>query len=83
MIASLACMQLVEEGKLHRDNGDELEGLVSNFRELHVLQKDGKLVPNNWRIYTHAAQLHWYVGSTSLSSGLSPIIDSLFGIHHF
>lgn len=44
-----------EGGKLHLDTGDELEGLVPDSRELQVLQKDGKLVPKNRRIFTHAA----------------------------
>ncbi|KAH6642088.1 beta-lactamase/transpeptidase-like protein [Boeremia exigua] len=50
MIAGLACMQLVEQGKLHLDDGDEIEQLIPEFRELRVLQKDGKLVPKNKKI---------------------------------
>lgn len=50
MIAGLACMQLVEKGKLHLDNGDELEGLIPEFKELQVLQKDGRLVQKNKKI---------------------------------
>ncbi|KAL1598465.1 hypothetical protein SLS59_006749 [Nothophoma quercina] len=50
MIAGLACMQLVEQGKLHLDDGDEIEKLIPEFKDLQVLQKDGKLVPKNKKI---------------------------------
>lgn len=50
MIAGLACMQLVERGKLHLDDGDEIENLIPEFKNLQVLQKDGKLVPKNKKI---------------------------------
>lgn len=50
MIAGLACMQLVEQGKLHLDDGDEIEKLIPEFEGLQVLQKDGKLVPKNKKI---------------------------------
>lgn len=50
MIAGLACMQLVEQGKLHLDDGDEIEKLLPEFKDLKVLQKDGKLVDKNKKI---------------------------------
>lgn len=50
MIAGLACMQLVEQGKLHLDDGDEIEGLIPELRDLQVLQEGGKLVPKNKKI---------------------------------
>ncbi|KAH7083687.1 beta-lactamase/transpeptidase-like protein [Paraphoma chrysanthemicola] len=50
MIAGIACMQLVEQGKLHLDDGDEIEKLIPELKELKVLQKDGKLVDKNKKI---------------------------------
>lgn len=50
MIAGLACMQLVEQGKLHLDDGEEIEKLIPEFKGLQVLQRDGKLVPKNKKI---------------------------------
>lgn len=50
MIAGIACMQLVEQGKLHLDDGDEIERLIPEFKDLQVLQEDGNLVPKNKKI---------------------------------
>lgn len=50
MIAGLACMQLVEQGKLHLDDGDETERLVPELKATKVLQKDGTLVEKNKKI---------------------------------
>jgi CubicO group peptidase (beta-lactamase class C family) len=50
MIVGIACMQLVEQGKLHLDDGDEIERLIPELKELKVLQKDGKLVDKNKKI---------------------------------
>jgi CubicO group peptidase (beta-lactamase class C family) len=50
MIAGVACMQLVEQGKLHLDDGDEVEKLVPELKDIKVLQKDGKLVQKNKKI---------------------------------
>lgn len=50
MVVGLACMQLVEQGKLQLDDGDETEKLIPELQDLQVLQKDGKLVPKNKKI---------------------------------
>jgi len=50
MIAGLACMQLVEQGQLQLDDGDELERLVPELKETKVLQKDGSLVDKKRKI---------------------------------
>ena len=50
MIAGLACMQLVEQGKLHLDDGDEMETLVPELKETKVLQKDGSLAEKKGKI---------------------------------
>lgn len=50
MIAGLACMQLVEQGKLHLDDGEEIEKLLPELKDLKVLQKDGTLVEKKRKI---------------------------------
>ncbi|KAL6709166.1 hypothetical protein ACN47E_001982 [Coniothyrium glycines] len=50
MIAGLACMQLVEQGKLHLDDGDEIEKLLPELKDIKVLQRDGKMVEKNKKI---------------------------------
>jgi CubicO group peptidase (beta-lactamase class C family) len=50
MIAGIAVMQLVEQGKLHLDDGDEIEKLIPELKNVKVLQKDGKLVEKNKKI---------------------------------
>jgi CubicO group peptidase (beta-lactamase class C family) len=50
MITGIACMQLVEQEKLHLDDGDELERLIPELEDTHVLTKDGQLVSKNKKI---------------------------------
>lgn len=44
MITGLACMQLVEQGKLSLDDAAQTEKLCPELKDLQVLQPDGKLV---------------------------------------
>jgi CubicO group peptidase (beta-lactamase class C family) len=44
MITGLACMQLVERGKLSLDDAAQTEKLCPELKDLQVLQPDGKLV---------------------------------------
>lgn len=57
-IAGLARMQLGEKGKLHLDDGDEIEKLIPEFKNLRVLQKDGELVPKNKKITMRMLHVH-------------------------
>lgn len=50
MVTGIACMQLVEQGKLHLDDGEQTEKLVPELKDIKVLQKDGKLVEKNKKI---------------------------------
>jgi CubicO group peptidase (beta-lactamase class C family) len=45
MITGLACMQLVEQGKLKLDDADQLEDLCPELKTVQVLKKDGTLEP--------------------------------------
>jgi CubicO group peptidase (beta-lactamase class C family) len=44
MISGLACMQLVEQGKLTLDNSDLVEKYCPELKAVKVLQDDGSLV---------------------------------------
>ena len=45
LITGIACMQLVEQGKLSLDDAAQTEGLCPEIKDLQVLQSDGELVP--------------------------------------
>lgn len=66
MIAGIACMQLVEQGKLHLDDGDKIEKLLPEFKDLKVIQKDGKIVPKNKQITLRMLLTHTGMFSLSL-----------------
>lgn len=65
MIAGIACMQLVEQGKLHLDDGDEIERLLPELKDLKVIQKDGKIVQKNKQMTLRMLLTH--TGTSSLS----------------
>jgi CubicO group peptidase (beta-lactamase class C family) len=44
MITGVACMQLVEQGKLKLDDVESVEKLCPELKKVQVLQEDGKLV---------------------------------------
>ncbi|KIX92487.1 uncharacterized protein Z520_11807 [Fonsecaea multimorphosa CBS 102226] len=45
MITGVACMQLVEQGKLSLDDANQVAQLCPEIKNLSVLQPDGKLIP--------------------------------------
>lgn len=47
MLAGIACMQLVEKGVLKLDDGEHLEGLCPELKDLLVLKKDGTTEKKN------------------------------------
>ncbi|EEH39653.1 beta-lactamase family protein [Paracoccidioides lutzii Pb01] len=44
MITGIACMQLVEQGKLSLDDAEQVEGICPELKDLKVVQKDGSFV---------------------------------------
>lgn len=44
LITGIACMQLVEQGRISLDDSDETERICPELKDLKVLEKDGKLV---------------------------------------
>ncbi|KAH6603718.1 hypothetical protein Trco_008493 [Trichoderma cornu-damae] len=50
MLTGLACMQLVEQGTLRLDDGDHLESLLPEFKEVKVLREDGTYEAKNKKI---------------------------------
>ncbi|KAG9384028.1 Beta-lactamase family protein [Pyrenophora tritici-repentis] len=86
MIAGLACMQLVEQGKLHLDDGDETERLVPELKDVKVLQKDGSLVEKNKKItlrmlLTHTAGFGYSFFNEDLRNYSHPIGFDEFSGH--
>lgn len=66
MITGVACMQLVEKGKLALDDAELTEKLCPELKEVQVLQKDGKLVPKKRGItlrmlLSHTGKRHCWV----------------------
>jgi CubicO group peptidase (beta-lactamase class C family) len=69
MITGIACMQLVEKGELRLDDGEELEKLIPELKEIRVL-KDGGLVARERKItlrmlLTHTCMLLRYCCSAT------------------
>lgn len=50
MLTGLACMQLVEKGALNLDDGDSLENIVPELKEVQVLREDGTCEKKNKKI---------------------------------
>jgi CubicO group peptidase (beta-lactamase class C family) len=50
MVAGIAVMQLVEKGLLKLDDGEQLEKLCPELKDIKVLQDDGTLVEKNKKI---------------------------------
>jgi CubicO group peptidase (beta-lactamase class C family) len=50
MLTGIACMQLVEQGALKLDDGNHLENLVPEFKEVKVLREDGTYETKNKKI---------------------------------
>lgn len=50
LIVGIACLQLVEQGKLALDDSHQLEGLCPELKSVKVLQDDGTLVEKKRRI---------------------------------
>jgi len=50
MVAGIAVMQLVEKGVLNLDDGEQLEKLLPELKDIKVLQEDGTLVEKNKKI---------------------------------
>jgi CubicO group peptidase (beta-lactamase class C family) len=73
MITGIACMQLVEQGKLHLDDGDELEKLVPEIATIQVLEKDGTLVSKTRKITLRMLLTH--TGRFNNSSNFVTLAD--------
>lgn len=83
MIVGVACMQLVEQGKLHLDNGDELEKLCPELRDVKVLQRDGSLAEKNKQITLRMLLSHTGMFSSFCDSTTFSNISAGFGYTFF
>lgn len=70
MIAGIAVMQLVEQNKLHLDDGEEMERLVPELKKTKVLGKDGKLVEKNKKITLRMLLTHTGMSLQLFTDGL-------------
>ncbi|KAL7935916.1 beta-lactamase/transpeptidase-like protein [Trichoderma chlorosporum] len=50
MLTGVACMQLVEQGALKLDDGDQLENVLPELKDVKVLREDGSLESKNKKI---------------------------------
>ena len=50
LVTAIACMQLVEQGRLSLDDGDQLERLCPELKDIGVLQADGSLASKDNKI---------------------------------
>jgi len=84
MVTGIACMQLVEQEKLHLDDGDELERLIPELKDIHVLTKVGQLVPKKNKITLRMLLAHTGMyPKPSASIGFGLIVHSWFRVHLF
>lgn len=68
MIVGIACMQLVETGKISLDDANQLESLCPELKDVKVLQNDGTLVPKKHPITLRMLLTH--TGDPSTSDGI-------------
>jgi CubicO group peptidase (beta-lactamase class C family) len=64
LVTAIACMQLVEQGKLALDDGDQLETLCPYLRSVQVVELDGSRVDKCQKITLRMLLTH---------TGTSPI----------
>ncbi|KAJ4984867.1 beta-lactamase [Stagonosporopsis vannaccii] len=71
MIAGLACMQLVEKGKLHLDDREAIESLIPEFKESQVLQKRWKVLFQPGEGWEYGVHFHFAGIALERATGLS------------
>jgi len=86
MITGIACMQLVEQGKLSLDDAAQTEKLCPELKDLQVLQPDGKLVAKKGGItlrmlLSHTAGFGYTFFHTGLRDHSKPIGYDEFSGH--
>ena len=65
LVTSIACMQLVEQGKLGLDDADHVEELCPELKGIGVIENDGSLVNNKRRITLRMLLTHTGESNTS------------------
>ncbi|KAM5483761.1 hypothetical protein McanCB56680_002863 [Microsporum canis] len=89
MVTGLACMQLVERGKLSLDDVEAVERLCPELKEVKVLQDDGTFVPKKRDHSSHASlsyRLTRYIagfGYSSLNKKLAGFKENICNIEQF
>ncbi|KAI9733618.1 MAG: hypothetical protein M1834_003220 [Cirrosporium novae-zelandiae] len=88
MIVGIACMQLVEQGKLALDDGEQVEKLCPELKAVKVLQDDGTLVEKKRSItlrmlLTHTAGFGYTFFHDNLRDYSKPISYDEFSGHMY
>ncbi|EXJ79961.1 beta-lactamase [Capronia epimyces CBS 606.96] len=87
MITGVACMQLVEQGKLSLDDADQVEKLAPELKAVQVYE-NGKLVPKKKRItlrmlLSHTAGFGYSFFDGRLNDWAGPLgLDEFSGSYH-
>ncbi|RYC78640.1 hypothetical protein BFJ63_vAg18487 [Fusarium oxysporum f. sp. narcissi] len=85
VVTGIACMQLVEQGILKLDDGDHLEGLCPELKNLKVLRPDGTFENKKWPItlrmlLTHTSGFGYTFSNERLRDWALPVgIDEFSG----
>ncbi|OJJ35374.1 hypothetical protein ASPWEDRAFT_40575 [Aspergillus wentii DTO 134E9] len=84
MITGIACMQLVEQGRLSLDDAEQVYQFCPELRDAKVLQKDGSLVEKKREItlrmlLTHTSGLGYTFFSDALRDYKKPGYDEFTG----
>ncbi|KAM5443911.1 hypothetical protein MferCBS31731_001157 [Microsporum ferrugineum] len=84
MVTGLACMQLVERGKLSLDDVEAVERLCPELKEVKVLQDDGTFVPKKRGITLRMLLSHTAgFGYSSLNKKLAGFKENICNIEQF
>lgn len=80
LVTAIACMQLVEQGRILLDDANQVEAVCPELRDVQVLHEDGSLVEKTRRItlrmlLTHTGMLR----RTKLMESLKSLISTAAG----
>lgn len=75
LVTAIACMQLVEQKRLALDDGNQLEELCPELRDVKVLESDGSMTEKNKRITLRMLLTHtgMYIALVQMQS--EPLIS--------
>lgn len=75
LITAIACMQLVEQGRILLDDANQVEAVCPELRDVQVLQEDGSLVGKTRRITLRMLLTHTGTLGRNQACGKSQIAN--------